>query len=35
MPGWSWGAEFDLNPGNVVESIILDAIDKFLETFKE
>ena len=32
---WSWGAVWDLNPGNVVEQVIIDAIDKFLETFKE
>lgn len=32
---WCWGAEFDLTPGNVVDKIILGAIDKFLETFKE
>ena len=31
---WSWGAESDLTPGNVVDKIILDAIDKFLETFE-
>lgn len=36
VPGaWSWGAESDLTPGSVVDEIILDAIDKFLETFKE
>lgn len=36
VPGaWSWGADSDLNPGNVVDPIILEAIDKFLETFKE
>ena len=36
VPGaWSWGAESDLTPGNVVDEIIIDAIDKFLETFKE
>ena len=33
--GWSWGAESDLMPGNAVDEIILGAIDKFLETFKE
>ena len=32
---WAWGAESDLTPGNVVNEIIIDAIDKFLETFKE
>ena len=36
VPGaWSWGASYDLNPGAEVDSIILEAIDKFLETFKE
>ena len=36
VPGaWSWGADSDLNPGNVVDPIILETIDKFLETFKE
>lgn len=35
VPGaWSWGADSDLNPGNVVDPIILETIDKFLETFK-
>ena len=32
---WSWGASNDLNPGNVVYQNIIDAINKFLETFKE
>ncbi len=32
---WSWGAEYDLEPGVEVDPIILEAIDKFLETFKE
>ena len=36
VPGaWSWGAGSDLMPGNAVAEIILYAIDKFLETFKE
>ena len=36
VPGaWSWGAEYDLEPGIEVDHIILEAIDKFLETFKE
>lgn len=36
VPGaWSWGAENDLKPGSVIDPIILEAIDKFLETFKE
>lgn len=36
VPGaWSWGAEDDLIPGAEVDPIILEAIDKFLETFKE
>ena len=36
VPGaWSWGAGSDLNPGNIVDPIILETIDKFLETFKE
>lgn len=32
---WSWGASDDLNPGAEVSTIILEGIDKFLETFKE
>ena len=32
---WSWGAENDLRVCAEVDTIILDAIDKFLETFKE
>ena len=32
---WSWGAECDLVPGSKVDELILSAIDKFLETFKE
>ena len=32
---WSWGAENDLQSGAKVDPIILEAIDKFLETFKE
>lgn len=32
---WCWGAGFDLVPGNKVNELILSAIDKFLETFKE
>ena len=32
---WSWGAESDLKPGLEVTLGILEAIDKFLETFKE
>ena len=32
---WSWGAESDLNPGAEVSQLILESIDKFLETFKE
>lgn len=36
VPGaWSWGAYSDLNPGSIVDPIILETIDKFLETFKE
>ena len=35
LPTWSWGAEFDLQPGAEVSTIILEGIDKFLETFKE
>ena len=32
---WSWGADDDLKPGTDVSTIILEGIDKFLETFKE
>lgn len=32
---WYWGAESDLKPGIKVDRFILEAIDKFLETFKE
>ena len=32
---WSWGADDDLKPGLKVNRFILEAIDKFLETFKE
>ena len=32
---WSWGASDDLNPGAEVSQLILESIDKFLETFKE
>ena len=32
---WSWGADDDLKTGAEVDPIILEAIDKFLETFKE
>ena len=36
VPGaWSWGAETDLRVCAEVDPIILEAIDKFLETFKE
>lgn len=36
IPGaWSWGAETDLRVCAEVDPIILEAIDKFLETFKE
>lgn len=36
VPGaWSWGAESDLRVCAEVDPIILEAIDKFLETFKE
>lgn len=28
---WAWGAEFDCNPGNNVDNLILDKIDEFLE----
>lgn len=32
---WSWGAENDLIPGAKVDPVILEAIDKFLDSFKE
>ena len=32
---WYWDAESDLKPGLKVDRYILEAIDKFLETFKE
>ena len=32
---WSYGAEDDLKPGLEVDHVILEAIDKFLKTFKE
>ena len=32
---WSYGANFDLVPGNKVAKYVIEAIDKFLETFKE
>ncbi len=32
---WSYGADFDLVPGNKVAKYVLEDIDKFLETFKE
>ena len=32
---WSYGADFDLVPGNKVAKCVLEDIDKFLETFKE
>ena len=32
---WSWGTCDDLNPGAEVSTVILEGIDKFLETFKE
>ena len=36
VPGaWSWGADSDLRVCAEVDPIILEAIDKFLETFKE
>ena len=36
VPGaWSWGAESDLRVCAEVDPIILEAIDKFLETFNE
>lgn len=36
VPGaWSWGAEIDLRACAEVDPVILEAIDKFLETFKE
>lgn len=36
VPGaWSWGAEDDLRVCAKVDPIILEAIDKFLDSFKE
>lgn len=36
VPGaWSWGAESYLRVGAEVDPIILEAIDKFLDSFKE
>ena len=36
VPGaWSWGAESDLRVCAEVDPIILEAIDKFLDSFKE
>ena len=36
VPGaWSWGAENDLRVCAEVDPIILEAIDKFLDSFKE
>lgn len=36
VPGaWSWGAEDDLRVCAEVDPIILEAIDKFLDSFKE
>lgn len=36
VPGaWSWGAETDLRVCAEVDPIILEAIDKFLDSFKE
>ena len=36
VPGaWSWGAESDLRACAKVDPIILEAIDKFLDSFKE
>ena len=32
---WAYGAEYGLVPGNRVARCIIEAIDKFLETFKE
>ena len=32
---WSWGASYNLELGAEVSTIILEGIDKFLETFKE
>ena len=32
---WSWGADYDLEPGAEVSEYVLEGIDKFLETFKE
>lgn len=36
VPGaWAYGAEYGLLPGSRVTQCIIEAIDKFLETFKE
>lgn len=36
VPGaWSWGAESDLRVGAEVDPIILEIIDRFLDSFKE
>ena len=36
VPGaWSWGAEIDLRVCAEVDPVILEAIDKFLDSFKE
>ena len=36
VPGaWSWGAESDLRVCAEVDPVILEAIDKFLDSFKE
>ena len=36
VPGaWAYGAEYGLVPGSRVTQCIIEAIDKFLETFKE
>lgn len=32
---WSWGADYDLEPGAEVSEYVLEGIDMFLETFKE
>lgn len=32
---WYFGAMYDLRPGCKVEGGVLEAIDKFLETFEE
>ena len=32
---WSYGAEYDLQIGAKVEPVILEAIDRFLDSFKE